>query len=52
MNWDNLMNVWNEFLKFMDTVVQWLQYVFKITDKWPPEEYPEIDATEPSTSVQ
>lgn len=44
MNWDNFMNVWDEFLKFMDTVVQWLQYVFGIIEEWPPEDYPDITA--------
>lgn len=44
LNWDNLMNVWDEFLKFMDRVVQWLQYVFGVTDEWPPKPYPDIDA--------
>lgn len=49
LNWDVLMEVWDSFLEFMDRVVQWLQYVFKVTDKWPPEEYPDVDATEPTT---
>lgn len=44
INWDNFMNVWDEFLKFMDRVVQWLQYVFGITDEWPPKPYPDMDA--------
>lgn len=46
MNWDNLMNVWNEFLAFMDRVVQWLQYVFKVNPDatWPPVDYPDINA--------
>lgn len=44
LNWDNLMNVWDEFLKFMDRVVQWLQYVFGVTDEWPPKPYPDMDA--------
>lgn len=43
MNWDNFMMVWDEFLKFMDKVVQWLQYVFGVTNEWPPVEYPDID---------
>ena len=43
MNWDSLLNVWDEFLAFMDRVVQWLQYVFGVIDTWPPEEYPGID---------
>lgn len=49
MNWDVLMEVWDSFMEFMDRVVQWLQFVFGVTDKWPPEEYPDIDATEPTT---
>lgn len=37
--------VWDEFLAFMDTVMQWLQFVFGVTDQWPPEEeYPNINA--------
>ena len=44
MNWDNLMEVWGEFRKFLDRAFQWLQYVFGAIDKWPPEDYPEIDA--------
>lgn len=44
INWDNFMNVWDEFLKFMDRVVQWLQYVFGVTDEWPPKPYPDMDA--------
>ena len=44
INWDNFMNVWDEFLAFMDRVVQWLQYVFGAIDKWPPEDYPDITA--------
>ena len=43
MNWDNFMNVWDEFLAFMDRVVQWLKYVFNITETWPPEEYPDFN---------
>lgn len=43
MNWDQFAEAWDEFLKFMDRVVQWLQYVFKVTDTWPPEDYPNID---------
>ena len=45
MNWDNLMGVWEEFLRFMDRAFQWLQYVFGATNTWPPVDYPEIDAT-------
>ena len=43
MNWDNLMDTWDEFLKFMDRVVQWLQYVFGVKNEWPPVEYPDIN---------
>lgn len=43
MNWDNLLMVWEEFLGFMDRVVQWLQYVFGVIDEWPPVDYPDID---------
>ena len=43
MNWDNLLGVWDEFLAFMDRVVQWLQYVFGVTDEWPPEDYEDIN---------
>ena len=50
MNWDVLMEVWNEFLSFMDRVVQWLQFVFGVTDKWPPEDYPNID-DQPTTTA-
>lgn len=46
MNWDNFMNVWDEFLNFMDRVVQWLQYVFGVTNKWPPEDYPDFNGEE------
>lgn len=44
INWDNFMGVWDEFLAFMDRVIQWLQYVFGAIEKWPPEDYPDIDA--------
>lgn len=43
MNWDSFMNVWEEFLFFMDRVVQWLQYVFGVEDEWNPDDYPTID---------
>ena len=42
MNLDVLMDVWAGFMKFMDRVVQWLQYLF-VGGEWPPEEYPGID---------
>lgn len=48
MNTDRLLSVWSDFLAFMDRVVQWLQYVFGIRDKWPPEDYPDFDATNPA----
>ncbi len=43
MNWNSFMEVWDEFLKFMDRVVQWLMFIFGATDKWPPEEFPDIN---------
>ncbi len=43
MNWSNFEEVWNDFLAFMDRVIQWLMYVFGVTDEWPPEDYPGID---------
>ncbi|MGN0486372.1 MAG: hypothetical protein ACI4GB_03990 [Acutalibacteraceae bacterium] len=48
MNTDRLLSVWSDFLAFMDRVVQWLQYVFGIRDTWPPEDYPDFDATNPA----
>ena len=42
MNWNNFMEVWNEFLAFMDRVVQWLMFIFG-AGKWPPEDFPNID---------
>ena len=44
INWDNLMDVWGEFRKFLDRAFQWLQYVFGAIDECPPVDYPEIDA--------
>ncbi len=44
INWDNLNNVWDEFMKFMDRVIQWLVYLFT-EGEWPPEGYPSIDDT-------
>ena len=44
MNWDRVEEVWGEFLAFMDRVVQWLEYVFGVTDKWPPEDFEDINA--------
>ena len=44
MNWDAVLGIWDEFLAFMDRVMQWLQYVFKVEGAvWPPEDYPNID---------
>ena len=37
MDWGILMEVWNSFLSFMDTVYQWLMFLF-VGGKWPPEE--------------
>lgn len=51
MNWDLLMEVWESFLSFMDRVVQWLQFVFGVTDKWPPEDYPNIDDQQTTTNA-
>lgn len=45
MNWDGFREVWDEFLWFMDRVMQWLMYIFGATDKWPPDDYPNIDDT-------
>ena len=45
MNWDNFMGVWDEFLKFMDRVFQWLKYVFGLGE-WPPVEYPDFNVGE------
>lgn len=42
MDFNAFMQVWDEFLKFMDRVVQWLQYLFN-NGEWPPEDYPNID---------
>lgn len=47
MNLNAFADAWNDFLKFMDRVVQWLTYLFdenKENDSWPPVDYPEIDA--------
>ena len=43
------MNIWDEFLAFMDRVMQWLKFVFTgeidSTDgEWPPKDYPDINA--------
>ncbi len=43
MNWDVFMDVWEEFMWFMDRAFQWLQYVFGVTNEWPPVDYPNID---------
>ena len=43
MNWDVFMGVWEDFLAFMDRVVQWLKYVFTGEGTWPPEDYPGFD---------
>ena len=46
MNWDNFMNVWDEFLKFLDRAFQWLKFVFNtepdVEDEWDPDDYPTI----------
>ena len=43
------MNIWDEFLAFMDRVVQWLKFVFtgeidSADGEWPPKDYPDINA--------
>ncbi len=44
MNVSRFEEVWNEFLAFMDRVVQWLVYLFSGEEgTWPPEDYPGID---------
>lgn len=43
MDLGRLNEVWEDFLKFMDRVMQWLQYVFGVTNEWPPEDYPDIN---------
>ena len=42
MNWDVFMEVWDSFMTFMNRVVQWLQYIFGVTNEWPPEEFPDF----------
>ena len=44
MNWDRVIEVWDEFKFFLERTFQWLQYVFGVTDKWPPEEMPDFNA--------
>lgn len=44
MNVSRFEEVWNEFLAFMDRVVQWLVYLFSGEEgTWPPEDYPGIN---------
>ena len=43
MNWDVFLSVWEDYLAFMDRVVQWLKYVFTGEGTWPPTDYPGID---------
>ena len=46
MNVGRFEEVWNEFLAFMDRVVQWLVYLFQGADEgeeWPPVDYPDIN---------
>lgn len=44
MNVGRFEEVWNEFLAFMDRVVQWLVYLFSGAEgTWPPDDYPNID---------
>ncbi len=44
MNLGKFQEVWDHFLTFMDRTFQWLMFVFGVTDKWPPEEFPDINA--------
>ena len=37
MNWDIFIEVWESFIDFMNTVFQWLQFVFGVIEEWPPE---------------
>lgn len=39
IDWDALLSVWYEYLKFMDNVVAWLKYVLADGPK-PPATYP------------
>lgn len=46
-DWDLFVEVWDEFLKYMDRVVQWLKFVFTGNEgydgeEWPPVDYPEL----------
>ncbi len=49
MNWDGFREVWDEFLAFMDRVMQWLQFIFA-GGEWPPEDYPNIDDEKTTTA--
>ena len=44
MNWDALLSVWEDFLAFMDKVIQWINYVFTGEGEWPYPDYPDFDA--------
>ena len=44
MNWDALISVWDEFLAFMDKVMQWIQFVFTGEGEWPYPDYPDFNA--------
>lgn len=46
IDFNAFLNVWDEFLAFMDRVVQWLQFLFA-NGEWPPEDYPNIDDEKP-----
>ncbi len=41
---DAFMQVWDEFLAFMDRVVEWLKWVFTGEGEWNPDGYPDINA--------
>lgn len=43
MDLSKFQNLWDEFLKFLDRAFQWLMYVFGASEKWPPDDYPNID---------
>jgi hypothetical protein len=50
MNWDAFYDLWNDFLKYMDRVVQWMKFLFTgdgdVTERptWPPKDYPDFNA--------
>lgn len=50
MNWPAFYELWNDFLKYMDRVVQWMKFLFTgdgdVTERptWPPKDYPDFNA--------